>query len=168
MNQYVAAIQSWVCPSDNGDPNYGAKDCFLEYGNSDCTQWASDPWGVKRVNAQPGGKPLKGSEVAVRPTTKIILGDWIWENAEFDPAQNLPCPGDTLGRVGNLTSTTKTDMFRLADSGGGRETPLYQLKITLRDCKPPIRSPLDSWRHPVIRVPRLGFTSSAVMFLNRD
>src|SRR5216683_1808140 len=34
-------------------------------------------------------------------------------------------------------------MIRLADTGGG--TPLYQLKITVRDCKPPI------WRRIVVR-----------------
>jgi prepilin-type N-terminal cleavage/methylation domain-containing protein len=90
LNQYVSAPQSWHCPSDKGDPNYGAKDCFLEYGNSYCTQWASDPWGVKHVTAQPGGTPIKGSEVAVRPVTKIIQGDWIWENAGFDPSKNPP------------------------------------------------------------------------------
>ena len=90
LNKYVLPPQSWHCPSDKGDPNYGAKDCFLEYGNSYCTQWASDPWGVKHVTAQPGGTPIKGSEVAVRPVTKIIQGDWIWENAGFDPSKNPP------------------------------------------------------------------------------
>src|SRR2546422_435219 len=34
LNKYVLPPQSWHCPSDKGDPNYGAKDCFLEYGNS--------------------------------------------------------------------------------------------------------------------------------------
>lgn len=90
LNRYVSAPLSWRCPSDRGDPNYGAKYCFGEYGNSYCTQWASDPWGVKHVTDQPGGKPIKGSEVAVKPVTKIISGDWIWENAGFDPAKNPP------------------------------------------------------------------------------
>jgi len=90
LNKYVSAPESWHCPSDKGDPNYGAINCFLEYGNSYCTQWASDPWGVKHVTAQPGGTPIKGAEVAVRPATKIIQGDWIWENAGFDPSKNPP------------------------------------------------------------------------------
>jgi len=90
LNKYIAARQSWHCPADKGDPNFGAKDCFLEYGNSYCTQWAVEPWGVKKVTDQPGGTPIKGSEIAVKPTTKIIQGDWIWENAGFDPSSNPP------------------------------------------------------------------------------
>jgi len=43
--------------------------------------------------APPGGGetgPMKSSEVARRPVTKIIQGDWIWENAGFDPNKNPP------------------------------------------------------------------------------
>ena len=36
-------------------------------------------------------------------------------------------------------------MIRLAETGGGGGTPLYQLKITLRDCQPPI------WRRIIVR-----------------
>jgi len=90
LNKYASPPQSWRCPSDKGDPNYGAKHCFQEYGNSYCTQWASDPWGVKHVTDHPGGQPIKGSEVAMQPTTKIIQGDWIWENAGFDASKNPP------------------------------------------------------------------------------
>ena len=90
LNKYATAPEGWRCPSDQGDPNYGAKKCFLEYGNSYCTQWSSDPWGVQHVTDEPGGAPLKGREAAVRPATKIIQGDWIWENAGFDPAMNMP------------------------------------------------------------------------------
>ncbi|KAB2660596.1 MAG: type II secretion system protein [Verrucomicrobia bacterium] len=90
LNKYAASLQSWRCPSDKGDPNYGAKNCFIEYGNSYCTQWAADPWGVQHVTAQPGGSPIKGTEVAAHPVNKIIQGDWIWENAGFDPSKNPP------------------------------------------------------------------------------
>ena len=93
LDKYVVAVGSWHCPSDKGDPNYGALNCFVEYGNSYCTQWAVDSWGVKHLAGQPGGgssRPIKSSEIAVRPVTKIVQGDWIWENAAFDPGQNPP------------------------------------------------------------------------------
>jgi prepilin-type N-terminal cleavage/methylation domain-containing protein len=88
LNKYVAAIQSWHCPSDKGDPNYGALNCFKE-----CTQWAYDSLGVKHISGAAGGGatgPIKSTEVAVRPVTKIMQGDWIWENAGFDPGKNPP------------------------------------------------------------------------------
>src|SRR2546426_3125524 len=70
LNKYASAPQSWHCPSDKGDPNYGAKDCFLEYGNSYCTQWASDPWGVKHVTAQPEVHPSKARKSPYGPSPK--------------------------------------------------------------------------------------------------
>jgi len=93
LNQYVSAVESWHCPSDKGDPNYGALNCFVEYGNSYCTQWSYDSWGVKHVSGSTVGgatAPIKSSEIATRPVAKIISGDWIWENAGFDPSRNPP------------------------------------------------------------------------------
>ena len=93
LNKYVVSVQSWHCPSDKGDPNYGAVNCFVEYGNSYCTQWAYDSWGVKHVSGLVGGGatgPMKSAEVAKRPAAKIMQGDWIWENAGFDPNLNPP------------------------------------------------------------------------------
>jgi prepilin-type N-terminal cleavage/methylation domain-containing protein len=93
LNKYVVSRGSWHCPTDKGDPNYGAQNCFVEYGNSYCTQWAYDSWGVNHISGAAGGGatgPIKSSEVARRPVTKIIQGDWIWENAGFDPSKNPP------------------------------------------------------------------------------
>jgi len=93
LNKYIASLQSWHCPSDKGDPNYGAMNCFVEYGNSYCTQWDVDSWGVKHVTGETGSStdsPIKASDIAIRPATKIIQGDWIWENAGYNPAANPP------------------------------------------------------------------------------
>ena len=94
LNKYVPAVESWHCPSDKGDPNYGAKNCFIEYGNSYCTQWVFDSWGVRHLTGGQGGlatgPSIRTSDIALRPVTKIVQGDWIWENAGFDPALNPP------------------------------------------------------------------------------
>ena len=93
LNKLVPAIETWHCPSDKGDPNYGALNCFIEYGNSYCTQWAVESWGVRHISGDTNGVatgPIKSAEVATRPVTKIIQGDWIWENAGFNPALNPP------------------------------------------------------------------------------
>jgi prepilin-type N-terminal cleavage/methylation domain-containing protein len=93
LNKYVASRESWRCPSDKGDPNYGALNCYVEYGNSYCTQWAYDSWGVRHVSGAVGGgatAPIKSTDVALQPVKKLIQGDWIWENAGFNPATNPP------------------------------------------------------------------------------
>lgn len=93
LNKYVTSRDLWRCPSDKGDPNYKAENCYVEYGNSYCVQWAVDSWGVKHVTGIAGGgatAPIKSAEVAQAPVKKIIQGDWIWENAGFPAGSNPP------------------------------------------------------------------------------
>jgi prepilin-type processing-associated H-X9-DG protein len=90
LNKYVQARETWHCPSDKGDANYGAKNCYLEYGNSYVPQHAVDSWRTRHVTGEtvaPGsdaGRPMKSSEVARSTVNKIIQGDWEWENSGFD------------------------------------------------------------------------------------
>lgn len=85
LNKYVGAVELFSCPADKGDAlNPQAKSCYLGWGNSYLVEWAGDAFRVKKVTGDsknPGqeyGRPIKASEVAQRPTTKIILGDWPW------------------------------------------------------------------------------------------
>ncbi len=86
LNQYVPARDTWRCPADKGDANYGAKSCYLEYGNSYVTQHNVDSWRTAHVTAEKdparagAAKPLKAGELARSPVKKIIQGDWEWEN----------------------------------------------------------------------------------------
>jgi prepilin-type N-terminal cleavage/methylation domain-containing protein/prepilin-type processing-associated H-X9-DG protein len=90
LNVYVTAVETWHCPSDKGDANYAAKNCFQEYGSSYVTQHTADSWRTTHVTADSdpsyaaGAKPIKGSEVARSPANKNIQGDWEWENNGYD------------------------------------------------------------------------------------
>jgi prepilin-type N-terminal cleavage/methylation domain-containing protein len=87
-------------PADHGDAgDFVAKsatvrsNCFATYGTSYLVSWASDDYGVKHPFgdiANPGtydGTSMKVSDVAVRPVTKVIAGDWIWHvnRGDTDP-----------------------------------------------------------------------------------
>ncbi len=91
LNKYASAVETWRCPSDRGDANYGAKNCFEEYGNSYVTQHAVESWRTAHVTADsdpayyPGIKPIKASQVARNPVNKLIQGDWEWENNGYNP-----------------------------------------------------------------------------------
>jgi prepilin-type N-terminal cleavage/methylation domain-containing protein/prepilin-type processing-associated H-X9-DG protein len=90
LNKYVSNVAVWRCPSDRGDANYGAKNCFIEYGNSYVTQHNADSWRTAHVTADidpawaGSARPIKGSDVARSAANKIIQGDWEWENSGFD------------------------------------------------------------------------------------
>jgi prepilin-type N-terminal cleavage/methylation domain-containing protein len=79
------------CPADHGDDgDFVAvtatvrSNCFATYGTSYLVSWASDDYGVEHPfgNIQaPGtydGTSMKVSDVAFKPVTKVIEGDWIW------------------------------------------------------------------------------------------
>lgn len=85
LNVYIGTVEVFHCPSDKGDYSYGAKNCFTEYGNSYLVQFGHDSFRVRHVAGDerlPRGSyeatPIKASEVARRPASKIIQGDWPW------------------------------------------------------------------------------------------
>ena len=88
LNVYIGkSYEVFRCPSDKGDfwslagRGVNCTNAYLQYGNSYLTEFAFDYYKVKMVCGQKGNKnnpSIKGSEVALRPSTKIIQGDWIW------------------------------------------------------------------------------------------
>jgi prepilin-type N-terminal cleavage/methylation domain-containing protein/prepilin-type processing-associated H-X9-DG protein len=95
LNKYVPNVNAWQCPSDNGDENYGAQNCFIQYGNSYCPEHVFDVWAVTHITADTdpswdngGVIPIKGQQMLPYPTTKIIQGDWEWENQAYNVNTN--------------------------------------------------------------------------------
>ncbi len=91
LNVYVPAEESFRCPSDRGDAlNFKSgikvgtnivRTCFEAYGTSYLVQWAGDNFRAKKVTGDSlvkENRPIKGSEVGLRPTTKLIQADWPW------------------------------------------------------------------------------------------
>ena len=87
LNVYVSkGYEAFRCPSDRGDywslaaRGVNCTNCYVQYGNSYLTEFAFDYYQVKMVCGPKGStiRPIKSSEVGLKPTTKIIQGDWIW------------------------------------------------------------------------------------------
>ncbi len=80
LYRYASNVEVFRCPSDKGDSYYPGviKNCYDSYGTSYLVQWSSSAFGVQKVTDVLGGKPIKESEISRRPTTKVIMGDWIW------------------------------------------------------------------------------------------
>lgn len=86
LNKYLGALDIFECPADKGDAlNPSAKSCYLGWGNSYLVQWSGDSFRVKKVTADstaprtsPQGTPSKTSDFVIKPSTKIIQGDWPW------------------------------------------------------------------------------------------
>ncbi len=85
LNQYVRALTAFRCPSDKGDELTGATNCFEQYGTSYLPQFQHDSFRTRHTlgdNTFPAGSyaalPMKVSEAAIAPTTKLLQGDWLW------------------------------------------------------------------------------------------
>src|SRR5688572_24042468 len=83
LNKYLSAPELFQCPADKGDSlNPTARSCYLGWGNSYLVQWSGDSFRVKKVTADstargtPQGTPNKTADFAIKPSTKIIQGDW--------------------------------------------------------------------------------------------
>jgi prepilin-type N-terminal cleavage/methylation domain-containing protein len=84
LNQYVPAIQSFNCPADKGDTLRNLDKVFLGFGTSYRVAWF-DAFRVKRVigighsgASEAERTPIRGSEVALGASTKMIQGDFTW------------------------------------------------------------------------------------------
>ena len=87
LNRY-STLETYHCPADKGDALYPAArgTCWDEWGNSYLMAWAVERYRVQHIGGDTLGvpgfpdskNPIKGSRVAVKPTTKIFLSDWPW------------------------------------------------------------------------------------------
>jgi prepilin-type processing-associated H-X9-DG protein len=84
----------FACPSDKGDDDaskltgLAINNCFAAYGNSYLVQFAGDWFGIAEVTAPAAGSPaiawagtstpIKETTIALKPVTKILMGDWMW------------------------------------------------------------------------------------------
>ncbi len=81
LYRYSGNVQVFSCPCDKGDPYFPegtVNSCFDSYGTSYLVEWSQNAFGVQKVTDAPGGTPIKETQVALKPVTKILLGDWIW------------------------------------------------------------------------------------------
>jgi hypothetical protein len=81
------SLNLFHCPADHGDAQYSdVKSCWDAYGVSYYMAFWFDSDGVVHVGGsslyawpQPGNLgPIKGADIAIAPTTKLILGDFPW------------------------------------------------------------------------------------------
>jgi prepilin-type N-terminal cleavage/methylation domain-containing protein len=93
LNKYIKNVASFSCPADKGDDYSGTPagwSCYRSWGNSYQTIWFLDCFRIQHVTGsdgtglQPARDPIKMSEVARKPASKIICGDWPWAGNRSD------------------------------------------------------------------------------------
>jgi len=84
LNRYVGNTEVFHCPADKGDAlNPTPKSCWEGWGNSYLVEWRGNAFRVQYVTGSAGkfsarNEPIKASEIARKPATKLIQADWPW------------------------------------------------------------------------------------------
>ena len=82
LNVYARNLNVFHCPSDKGDTmNPTPNTCWEGWGNSYLVQWRIDSFRVQHITGSAGkfyaaNDPIKSSDIARKPASKIIQGDW--------------------------------------------------------------------------------------------
>ncbi|HWD91384.1 MAG TPA: prepilin-type N-terminal cleavage/methylation domain-containing protein [Verrucomicrobiae bacterium] len=128
LNAYAGRnSEVFHCPSDKGDDTVPAvPSCWDGWGNSYLVQWGADYYGVKYVcGSGPVGKwmaktpPLKVSEVARKPTNKLLLAEWIWHaNRSTLDAQTIWHNFKGKRKVSVLWGDAHVEFFEFPDLTG--------------------------------------------------
>jgi prepilin-type N-terminal cleavage/methylation domain-containing protein len=95
--------------------------CWNAWGNSYLAQWGIDSFRVQHVTGSggkynPANDPIKGSEIARKPATKLIQGDWPWH-----ANRSLADPRTDWHRIGGrrldviLFGDAHAEFYRLPD-----------------------------------------------------
>src|SRR5262249_6559861 len=89
LNHYMKAIDVFHCPADKGDSYNpaGPATCWDAYGNRYMIEWGRNSYNVQMVTgalpnttnvAAYSQTPIKGREVGIKSSAKVIQGDWEW------------------------------------------------------------------------------------------
>ncbi len=85
VNVYTKNVEVYHCPADKGDSLRlpANQTCWDSWGNSYLMTWMKARYAVQHVGASPAGVgsqgiPIRGSEIARKASTKLMLGDWPW------------------------------------------------------------------------------------------
>jgi len=84
LYSYTRNVEIFHCPADKGDSlNTVPKTCWEGWGTSYLVEWYSYAFRVQKVTGSngkivPANQGIKGSEVAQKPSTKILQADWPW------------------------------------------------------------------------------------------
>ena len=123
LNVYISkAYEIFHCPSDKGDfwslagRGVNCTNAYLQYGNSYLTEFGFDYYKVKMVCGPKGDKnnrSIKGATVGLRPSNKIIQGDWIWHaNRDVTQARHQWHNYKGKNRMMMLFGDTHTEFFK--------------------------------------------------------